>query len=88
MGKDTPSVSLKEQYTQSDIPQHVQVHVRFQMIQNARAENTLSQKDGERFIILQSKLSLFFSRHQFSDIEIFWKEEDWNLISSRELEQV
>lgn len=44
MGKDTPSVSLKEQYTQSDIPQHVQVHVRFQMIQNARAENTLSQK--------------------------------------------
>lgn len=60
MGKDTPSVSLKEQYTQSDIPQHVQAHVRFQMIQNARAENTLSQKDGERFIILQSKLSLFF----------------------------
>lgn len=88
MGKDTPSVSLKEQYTQSDIPQHVQVHVRFQMIQNARAENTLSQKDGERFIILQSKLSLFFLRHQFSDIEIFWKEEDWNLISNRELEQV
>lgn len=44
VGKDTPSVSLKEQYTQSDIPQHVRVHVRFQMIQNARAENTLSQK--------------------------------------------
>lgn len=60
MGKDTPSVSLKEQYTQSDIPQHVRVHVRFQMIQNARAENTLSQKDGERFIILHCKLSLFF----------------------------
>lgn len=60
MGKDTPSVSLKEQYTQSDIPQNVQVHVRFQMIQNARAENTLSQKEGERFIILHCKLSLFF----------------------------
>lgn len=46
VGKDTPSVSLKEQYTQSDILRHAQVHVRFQMKQNARAESNLITKGG------------------------------------------